>query len=162
MASPSSNLSSNEMGLLQVVCYMAWVDGELSAEEKDLLLSKFSQLFANSSEEKQNLHQELQNYVAQPLSGNLETSVAQLQSEEDRELALKLSYMMIRAGQPSATESGINASEKLAYRRLVELLDLQPETIEKVEWAADTELSNSNVVDVVTASLKNFFDRLRG
>lgn len=160
---PSPSISPEEMNLVRIICSMAWSDGELSSEEKEFLLSYFSQLFSQDEEEDQNLRQELQDYVSQNIHlESLEKLVAKLQSEEDRELMLKLGYMVIRVSRRASTESSINPQEKVAYRRLVELLALSEETIQKIEWAAEDELrQHNNIVDAVASELKRFFSRMR-
>lgn len=160
---PSPHISPEEMNLLRIACSMAWSDGELSPEEKELLLSQFSQLFSQNKEEERSLHQELQDYISQSIhSEALEELIPELQAEEDRELMLKLGYMVIRASRRDSTESSINPQEKVAYRRLVELLALPEETIEKVEWAAKSELQqHNNPVDALASGLSRFFSRVR-
>ncbi|KEF42426.1 MAG: hypothetical protein ER33_06105 [Cyanobium sp. CACIAM 14] len=66
--------------------------------------------------------------------------MARLPSSEDRELALKLGYMMVRVGRRSPGEPSINAQERIAYRQLVELLGLGDERIREIEWAAEADL----------------------
>jgi hypothetical protein len=160
---PSPNISPEEINLLRIACSMAWSDGELSPTEKELLLSHFSKLFSQDEKEERSLHQELQDYVSQNIHFEaLEELIPKLQFEEDRELMLKLGYMVIRASRRDSIESSINPQEKVAYRRLVELLDLPVETIEKIEWAAERELQQHNgVVDAVASGLNRFFSRMR-
>lgn len=159
MTAPSNFLSPSEKNLLRLACCMAWSDGNFSEPEQDLLLTHLSELFGNTEAEQQALQQELQTYVAEtvPLQA-LERLVANLQSEEDRELALKLSNMVIQAYQQH--EPLIHPQEKVAYRRLVELLNLPEDTIAKVEWAAETELQqHESVIHAIGAGLRRFFAR---
>ncbi|MDX2097445.1 MAG: TerB family tellurite resistance protein, partial [Leptolyngbyaceae cyanobacterium bins.59] len=135
---PPPGISPDEMNVLRIVCSMAWADGEVSAEESDLMLDRFSDLFADNLEQRQALQEELKEYVTQNLP--LEELVPKLDTEEDRELALKLGYLVIQASRRTEAEAPINLPEKAAYRRLIELLGVSDETIEKVEWAADQEL----------------------
>lgn len=155
---PAPGISPQEMNLLRVVCSMAWSDGELSTEELDLMLSEFSKLFADSQEEEQHLQHELQDYVTQNIP--LEEAVPKLKTEEDRELALKLSYMVIKASRRNPEEALINPDEKAAYRKLMELLDLSDETIKKVEHIADQELENDHdLMHALIADLRDSFKR---
>lgn len=133
------DITPAQVSLLHLVSLIAWCDGELSAEELHLILSHLAEIFTVNRQQAEVLGQELKNYVTQvvPLE-NLEALVSQLETEEDRELALKLSYMAIQANHSG--EPPINQAEKATYRRLVELLALPPETVRKIEWAADNDL----------------------
>ena len=83
----------------------------------------------------------LEAFLAERLPvASLADLVGQLSTSEDRELALKLSYMMVRVGRRSPGEPSINAQERLAYRSLVELLALGEERIREIEWAAEADL----------------------
>jgi uncharacterized tellurite resistance protein B-like protein len=128
-----------QMSLLRLVSLLAWSDGELSAEELHLILSHLAEIFTVDEQQAEVLRQELKDYIAEavPLE-NLEVLVSQLETEESRELALKLSYMAIQANHTG--QLPINQAEKVAYRRLIELLGLPPETVSKIEWAADADL----------------------
>lgn len=155
---PAPGISPQEMNLLRVVCAMAWSDGELSTEELELMLSEFSKLFADSQEEEQHLQYELRDYVTQNIP--LKELVPKLKTEEDRELALKLSYMVIKASRRHSEEALINPDEKAAYRKLMELLALPDETIAKVEHIADQELENDHdLMHALVTDLGSFFNR---
>jgi uncharacterized tellurite resistance protein B-like protein len=167
MTAPA-NLTPTELNIVQIVCSMAWSDGSLSGAEKELMLDQISQRFGNSAEESASLRRALQDYVAQnPVSEALEQLVPQLQSENDRELVLKLGYMVIRSSDSVTdstidrmpTELSINAKEKVAYRRLVELLNLPEEKIEKLEWAAETDLQQSPDANPISSRLGRFLGR---
>jgi len=156
---PPPGISPEQMNLLRIVCSMAWSDGELSSEEKDLMLSNLSRFFAEDEQQEQSLHQELQTYVSQNIP--LDELIPQLETEGDRELALKLGYMVIQASRRTPSEAAINREEKVAYRRLVDLLALPEETINRIEWAADEELNQHehDVIRAVTAGLGRFVGR---
>lgn len=153
----SSSLSPEERNLLRVVCSMAWADGQLSPEELERILTELSRLFADDEEGRQQLRQELQSSLTENVS--LEQLVSQLQTEEDRELALKLGYMVIRSSrQPQ--EAWINSAEKAAYRRLVELLALPDETVTKIETLTDEELDQENdMMHTIASRLGRFLGR---
>lgn len=153
-----ADLTPDELTILQIVSTMAWSDGELSAEERDLLLTELSQLFAEDEAETEGLYQTLQAHTQFSLA-QLPTLVAQLPAEDDKVLALKLSYMTIRASG-SETTSGINVKEKMAYRQLIELLGLPEALIEKTEWAADEDLQkNGSFATAIRTRLGQFFGR---
>ena len=52
------------MNLLRIVTYMAWSDGQLAQEEVDLMLNRFSSLFATGTRQQQ-LQEELRDYFMQ-------------------------------------------------------------------------------------------------
>lgn len=154
---PPPGISPQRMTLLRVVCSMAWSDGELSTQELELMISEFSKLFAQDEAEEHHLRQELREYVTQNIP--LEELVPKIKSEDDRELVLKLSYMVIRASRRHPGEPLINPEEKAAYRRLMELLALPEDTITKVERLADEELEHDpDVIHALMAEL----GKLRG
>lgn len=137
---PPPSISPQQMNVLRIVCSMAWSDGKLTPEEAELMVDQFLSLFTTDVAQKQSLRQELHDYLGQNIP--LEESVPTLKTVEDRELVLKLGYMVIQAGGAAkAGEDVITAGEKAAYRRLVELLGLPENTVQAVEWAADQELS---------------------
>ena len=119
---------------------MAWADGECSAAERDLLVQLVARHLHPGDSTPPDA-EALDAFLAERLPVScLGEQVAQLGSYEDRELALKLSYMMVRVGRRSPEEPSINAEERVAYRLLVELLDLGEETIREIQWAADADL----------------------
>jgi hypothetical protein len=148
----------NEQNLFQIVCSVAWSDGEFSLDERELLSSliqRYSTGVNPATEGLEGLHR----LSPGPLRPEgWEELVGSLPSEEDRELALKLSYMMIRISAGSAGVSGINRQEKIAYRRLVELLALPEQKVEEIEWAAESELPQKNgLLDVLAAQFRSLF-----
>lgn len=148
-----------QVSLLRLLSLIAWSDGDLSSEELQLILSHLAEIFTVDNEEAEVLRQELKDYVtaAVPLE-DLETLVSQLETEQERELALKLSYLVIQANHTG--EIPINQAEKVAYRRLVELLGLSPETISKIEWAANAELEQqSTPLSAIGNLLRQVFRR---
>jgi hypothetical protein len=160
-ASLPANLRPEEFNILQIVSAMAWADGEFVSEERDALFAMLAKLFAETEEEAELLYQTLQSQTPTPL----EELVAKLTSEDDRELALKLSYMVIQASDSSpnqAAEAPINSKEKAAYRRLIDLLGLPDGSIEKTEWAVDEELKqHGKRAYAVSSRIGQFFGRLR-
>lgn len=154
----SSHISPEQRNLLRVVCSMAWADGQIAPEELERILTELSRLFAVDEAERQQLQQELQ--VSLVENTPLEQLVSQIQTEEDRELALKLSYMVIRSSRRQPEEAWINPAEKAAYRRLVELLALPDETVTKIETLTDEELNQEDdLVHTIASRLGRFLGR---
>lgn len=147
----SSEPTSSELGLsqqdrqldlLKVVCCVAWADGDVSADEKRLLEKLVTKYFpcGDGSGANQEAARQLAAWTVD--SSVLAEVIPRLASEEDRALALKLSYMMARVGQRPKDSSPINPAEKALYRQLVEALGLSESEISEAEWAAEQELSS--------------------
>jgi hypothetical protein len=140
MAPSTDTPSDGNLDLLRILCCVAWSDGEFSAEERELLGRLVERyivadggvpLSADAAEA-------LAERTLQPEA--LDALIPRLRTEEDRQLALKLGYMMMRVGQRPGDTSSINPLEKVAYRRLVEGLGLGEADIAEAEWAAELDL----------------------
>ena len=125
------SITSHQMKILQIVAAMAWSDGYFAPEQADLILSRFSKLFSTEIEQKEELRQELQNYLTQDIP--IEELVAEIESPEERELILKLSYEVIKVSSRTPNEPMINEEEAAAYKKLVKLLDLPAEVVKRLE-----------------------------
>ena len=152
---PPPSITPRQMNLLRVVTAMAWSDGGLAAEEVDIMLDRFSHIFAASSEQQQSLRQELQDYMMQNIQ--LEELTPKLQSIEEKELVLRLGYEVIGASARTPDEDKINIQEAVAYQKLVSLLGLPQETIQRIESEIAAK-TNGNLVDSLTQQLEEFMD----
>lgn len=152
--SPPS-ISPRQLTLMRVVASMAWSDGNLAQEEVELMLERFSSLFANSPEQQADLQKELRDYLMQNIP--LEESVPHLQSQEEREFVLQLGHEVISSSARTPEEDLINPEEADAYNRLVTLLDLPPERVKVLESETNTTDGSVSVVDNMTQRLKQFF-----
>lgn len=126
MTAAGQGAQERDRDLLNILSCVAWSDGELSAEEKDLLV----QLGADE--------------VAASEAHGLETLdalIPRLDSDDDRQLAVKLAYQVIRISRRPGETSSINAQEKVAYRRLIDGLGLEETQIQEAEWAAEQDLA---------------------
>jgi hypothetical protein len=152
MAPSTDTPPAGNLDLLRILCCVAWSDGEFSAEERELLQDLVERYIVTDA------GVPLAAEAAEVLAGQslqpeaLDELISRLDSDEDRQLALKLGYMMIRVGRRPGDESSINPMEKLAYRRLVEGLGLGEADIEEVEWAAELDLQDQT-------GLKGFLSR---
>jgi len=157
---PSAAVSPSQSALLRIVCTVAWADGECSSAERKLL----AELAAGPLHPDATVPADaeapadvaLEEVLAERLPVEaLGDLVAQLPGGDDRELALKLAYMMIRVGRRTPAEPSINAQERVAYRRLVDLLALGDERIREIEWAAEADLPRKHglaqLLDELTA-----------
>ena len=148
-----AELTSAQAALLRIVCTVAWADGECSTAERELLAEQVATLINGDSPTGLGEAQ-LETFLAErlPVAG-LDALVAQLPGSDDRQLALKLSYMMVRVGRRSPGEPSINAQERVAYRQLVELLGLEDARIQEIEWAAEADLPKKEGLAQLLAEL---------
>ena len=154
---PPPPISPRQMNLLRIVSSMAWSDGHLAEEEVDLMLDRFSRLFAKDTNQQQKLYQDLQDYVTQNIP--LEELTPKLTSEAEKELVLRLGYEVIGSSARTPEEDKINEEEAAAYQRLVKLLGLPSETVERVETEAKAELAgNDNIIEILAQQIKSFID----
>lgn len=135
-----------QLDLLRIVCSVAWADGEVSSQERQLLEKLVVQYFP-SADGSDGTAEAARQLSAWAMDGSvLREVIPRLQAEEDRLLALKLSYMMARVGQRPQDDSSINAEEKALYRQLVEALGLSESQVKEAEWAAEQELASGKGV----------------
>lgn len=153
---PPPSITPQQMNLLRIVAAMAWSDGNLEEGEVDLLLDRLSGLFAADAPQQQALRQELRDYLMQNLP--LEELVPHLQTPEEKELVVKLGYEVIQASARTPNEARINAEETAAYHKLIRLMGLAPETVQRLEAEAATEPSHGqDLVNRLTRKLETFF-----
>ena len=152
---PPPPISPRQLALMLIVASMAWSDGNLSQEEVDLMLQRFSGLFAQDPERQAVLQKELRDYLMQNIP--LEESVPKLQTQEEREFVLRLGYEVISSSARTPEEALINAEEADAYQRLVGLLNLDAATVQRLETEAQAAPSTDSVIDHMTAHLQQFF-----
>ena len=70
------------------------------------------------------------------LTPRLESLVAAIPSQEERQLAVKLDYVMLRAHQHPGEETAVTHDERHAYRRMLEVLKLPVSLVEETERQA--------------------------
>lgn len=151
---PPPSITPRQMNLLRVVTAMAWADGGLASEEVDVMLDSFSSIFAADAPQQEVLRQELQDYMMQNIP--LEELTPKLQTQEEKELVLRLGYEVIRSSARSPEEENINEEEAVAYQKLVSLLDLPPETVQQIQAEVEASGSQGNLVDSLTQKLEAF------
>lgn len=118
------SITPQQMNILRIAASMAWADGNLEPDQTNLILARLSQQFAHDSDHQLQLQQELNDYLVSNIP--LEESVPLLSNPAEKELVLKLSYEIIRFNQ-------INAAEAAAYQKLLSLLHLPPDTVQRIE-----------------------------
>ncbi len=154
---PPPPITPRQMTLLRVVTAMAWADGELATEEVEVMLDRFSQLFApgNSAPQEQ-LKQELRDYMMQNLP--LDELIPKLETLEERKMVLKLGYEVIASSARTPDEALINAEEAEAYKKLVQLVNLPPEEAAAIAQEAAAEIAkDQGMVETLTHELEAFF-----
>lgn len=151
---PPPSITPRQMNLLRVVASMAWSDGGLATEEVDIMLDRFSGIFAVDAPQQQMLRQELQDYVMQNIP--LEELTPRLQTPEEKELVLRLGYEVIRSSARTPEEEHINEDEAAAYQKLVNLLDLPSDTVQRVQAEVEASNEEGSLVDSLTRKLQEF------
>ena len=148
-----AELTPAQAALLRIVCTVAWADGECSRAERELLAEQVANHLLGDNPDSL-AEAQLDTFLAErlPVAG-LDDLVTQLPGSDDRQLALKLRYMMVRVGRRSAAEPSINAQERVAYRHLVELLGLEDARIQEIEWAAEADLPKKEGLAQLLAEL---------
>jgi hypothetical protein len=157
----------SHLNILHVVSAIAWADGDLSKAETDILMELFKGDFPIDPEPitylgdnmtlydtvsanpviYEQIHKRMEaelafkdilnSYKQNPVP--LEELVAPIKTIEDRCLAVKLAYMVIKAGN-NHDSNLICPQEKAIYRQLIQLLEIDNDLAQKIEWEADKEL----------------------
>jgi len=141
------------MNILRIVASLAWSDGSLAQDELDIMLDQFSGIFSDDAPQQRQLRRELQDYLMQNIP--LSELVPKLQTEDDKELVLRLGYAVIACSARSPDESNINDDEATAYQELVSLLGLPSDTVQRIE-ATMQGGTNDNLVDTLTHHLEQY------
>lgn len=152
------SITPRQMNLLRIVLALAWADGSLAKEEAEVMLTKFSQVFAPTAKSQEAVKQELKSYLVQDIA--LEELVPKLTTQTEKEFVLRLGYEVISASARTPDEDLINQDEQASYQTLVQLLDLPGATVERIEQSAQTALSKTEaqgnkVVDLLTYQLRD-------
>ncbi|MFQ4140248.1 TerB family tellurite resistance protein [Nodosilinea sp. PGN35] len=149
------SISPSQMTLLRIVSTMAWSDGHLADEEVGVMLDQFSRLFATNADQQTALRDELRDYLMQNLP--LEELVPKLTRPAERELVLKLGRQVISSSARTPGEDLINQEEAEAYARLVSLLDLPEEVVQRVEQdSSSPAIDHDNLIEQLATELKSF------
>lgn len=154
---PLDALTPSQRALLRIVCWVAWADGDVAAEERELLEKVVARLLQRDDDQAtaEAAGRELAIDPVQSL--DLEQLVAALDGADARQLAVKLALQMVSISQRPGDAAAINANEKQAYRRLLEVLALPDAEVEQAEWAARQELGQGrSLMEVLGAALERF------
>jgi hypothetical protein len=152
---PPPSISPRQMNLLRMVTAMAWADGDLAAEEVDVMLDRFSSIFAKDKAQHQHLRQELRDYMMQNIP--LEEIAPKLQSTDEKELVLRLGYEVIVCSSRTPEEAKINLHEAAAYQQLVDLLGLPSDAVQRIEAEVQASgVTSENLIDRLTQEIEGF------
>jgi hypothetical protein len=163
-------LPESQLNILHLISAVAWADGDLSTEESEVLIEQFKGnlptdpepiiyldgnigLYDSFSTNMNTaiLHEQIQERIDAELAFKevlnsykynpvpLEDLVKPIQTIEDRSLAIKLAYMVVKAS-PDNDGNLICPQEKAIYRQLIQLLEIDSNLIQKIEWEADKKL----------------------
>ncbi|MDJ0706055.1 MAG: TerB family tellurite resistance protein [Leptolyngbyaceae cyanobacterium MO_188.B28] len=135
--SPSPSISPRQMNIFRIVASMAWCDGSLCGQEADLVLKRLSELFVKEPSQRESMQQELRDYLMQNIP--LEELTAKLQTQEEKEVVLKLGYEVIQVSARTPEEAHINEEEAIAYKKLVDLLGVPAEVVQRIEASVNAE-----------------------
>ncbi|HIK33348.1 MAG TPA: TerB family tellurite resistance protein [Oscillatoriales cyanobacterium M59_W2019_021] len=151
---PPPSISPRQMNVLRIVASMAWSDGQLAQEEVDVMLTRFSEIFAKTPQQQQQLQQELQDYLIQNIP--LEDLVPKLETDAERQLVLKLGYEVIASSARTPEEPNINPDEAEAYQKLVNLLALPEEVVRDIETQVKENAVKEGIVEQLATELDAF------
>ncbi len=155
---PPPSITPRQMNLLRVATYMAWSDGGLAEEEVEVMLDRFCRIFAPEDAQHEVLRQELRGYLVQNVP--LKELAPKLQSQEEKELALKLGYEVISASARTPNEAAINEEEAVAYRQLVDLLELPGAVVQRIKQEVGAKTSGAgDIFDRMESELRTFFKK---
>ena len=119
-----TSVNAEQIIILRIAVAMAWADKNVAPIQQEVILSRLSRQFANTPEEEEDLREELKDYLATDIP--LTELVPQLTTQEEKEQVLRLSYEVI-------SSNSINEAESIVYQELLELLNLSPEIVAKIE-----------------------------
>jgi len=134
-------ISPRQMTFLRALAAMAWADGVLEPLEIATMTDQLVALFSQEGSNTAALRQQIQEFVTQHIP--IAETLPRIQGPEDRELLLKLAYLVIHSSRRTPEEPLMNAEEARAYAFLVAAVGLPPEVVERVEREA---LANLNLL----------------
>lgn len=118
-----TSLNNNQILWARIAATIGWADFNLTPEKQTLIIDNLSHHFASSPEEKQDIQEELNNFLAENIP--LADLIPLLETEEEKEEVLKLCYQII-------SDHEMNELENLAYQELIELLQFSPEKVKTI------------------------------
>ena len=137
MADPLAGLTPSHLAQMRLLCWVAWVDGVVAEEERELLVRLAARLLP-----------ELDPAVAVSAlvaeeSSDLDHLVAQVPGHDERLALVKLAFQLVCSSRDPGDANPINAAERGAYRCLLEALSLPDAEVQEVEWAVRQAMEDS-------------------
>jgi hypothetical protein len=130
MADPLAGLSPPQQAQLRLLWWVACVDGVFAPEERKLLSRLASRLMPGVDPV------DALAALEEPNSADLEQLVGQLGAHDQRLQLVQQAFAMVATSRNPGDDSLINPAERVAYRRLLELLALPEAEVNEAEWAA--------------------------
>ncbi len=118
-----TTLEADQIVIARIAATIAWADYNINSQQQQIILDNLSQQFASSPEEEEELKQKLNNFLAEEIP--LTELVPLLENQEQKEQVLALSYQIIDRNEA-------NELNNQAFNELVELLNLPPETVDRL------------------------------
>ncbi|MBL6800342.1 MAG: hypothetical protein ISQ51_01685 [Synechococcus sp. BS307-5m-G37] len=137
MIDPLAALKPSQWAQLKVLCWVASVDGDVASEERALLSKLSARLLPLEDPE------DALTALQAEQETEVEAWVAQLQGSDERMAMVSLAFQMVCSSQGEEDASAINADERVAYRRLLDALDLPDAQVQEAEWAARQALKET-------------------
>lgn len=137
---PLEGLSPSQRALLRIACWVAWSDGDVAREERQLLEKVVAATLPDTLP--LSASREAVAALTAPPLGQVELRLLtrDLDGPEARLQAVKLAVLMMGSNCLPGDTSAINTAEKAAYRSLLEVLALPDAEVAEAEWAARQEL----------------------
>jgi len=149
---PPALMTPAQRALLRLACWVAMADGDFADQERQLLEKAVARMQPDQAAD--TVHALAAEALQPP---DLEALVAALGTADERQLAAKLAFQMACVNQRPDDTAAINAAEKQAYRRLVELLALPEAQLAEAEWAAQQELQQRRgLLELIGSALAGF------
>ena len=121
--------------LIKIAQAMAECDGSVSEKEARLIKELPGRLGINDH-----------TYSGNDTVKTIKELGSELENHEDRCLAAKIGYMVAAVSKNQGDPWYINAEEKSTYRDLLSTLNLNPNEINEIEWAAKQEIEQGGTL----------------
>ena len=143
---------SSSITLLQLVQEVAYCDGSMSQEEEDLIITLIES--HGLQEDRDALKNRLIEGYSSPSShqsvargstkrierDELLKRLRALTSKEERDLAIKLSYLTAMVSRDQDDLTDINAQELDLFQTIADAVQCSEERVRAIQWSADEEL----------------------
>ena len=143
---------NSSITLLQLVQEVAYCDGSMSQEEENLIITLMDS--HGLKEDRDALRNRLIEGYSSPSShqsvargstkrierDELLSRLRALTSKEERDLAIKLSYLTAMVSRDKDDLTDVNAQELALFQSVAEAVQCSEQRVRAIQWAADEEL----------------------